>query len=202
MKRNKKVVSAIGTLLILGGILLILYSPFTSFYSKWQQRNLEQEFAAQEPQVSPVVENSDNQENPIAQEPEKPKKSAIFLLKIPSIDLSVGVVQGTTPGDLRIGPGWYPQSSLPGKGKNTAIAGHLNVYGSWFKDLKKLRSGQDTIRLTYQGTEYVYLVEKVFYVDSTEWGVVQAENYNGLTLTTCDPRGDDDKRLVVRAKPQ
>ncbi len=198
MKRNKKVVSAIGTLLILGGILLILYSPLTSLYSKWQQRNLEQEFAAQEVGVSPVVENL----NQAPQEPEDPQRAAIFLLKIPNIDLSVGVVQGTSPGDLRVGPGWYSQSSLPGKDANTAIAGHLNVYGSWFKDLKKLRSGEDTVTLTYEGTEYVYLVQKVFYVDSTNWNVVQANSYNGLTLTTCDPKGDDGKRLVVRAKPQ
>lgn len=197
-KRNKKVVSSIGTLLILGGTLLILYSPFTSLYSRWQQWNLEKEFAAQGESLSPVVEDP----NQDAENSKESQRAAMFMLEIPEIDVSVGVVQGTTPADLRVGPGWYTQSSLPEDGGNTAIAGHLNVYGSWFKNLRKLRSGEDTISLTYQGTEYVYLVEKIFHIDSTDWSVVQAEGYTGLTLTTCDHHGDDNKRLVVRARPQ
>jgi len=196
-------------LLIFGGIILVLYSPFTFLYSRWQQRNLEKEIMSQEVYQSPViVKDSDVESDPVSHKeavdennllPNVGKKPVgLFVLSIPEIDLSVGVVEGTSANDLRVGPGWYSQSALPGKG-NTAIAGHLNIYGSWFRHLNRLKRG-DTIRLTYKGNEYLYSVERVFSIAGNNWDIIEPCGYNALTLTTCDPGGDSNKRLAVRAR--
>jgi sortase A len=131
-------------------------------------------------------------------EPTQLEKQMFMKLEIPAIDLSVGVVQGTTPKDLRIGPGWYRESDLPGQG-NTAIAGHLNIYGSWFRNIHKLEEGY-AINLTFQGTTYVYQTEKVLSIASDDWTVIQPVGYNALSLTTCDPKGRDHVRVLVRAR--
>jgi sortase A len=168
--KKRRLISVIGTLFIIGGIILILYPPFTSFYSKWQQRNLEQEIATQEIELSPVVvKGLEGGDSPVPEEPKEPV--GLFVLKIPAIKLSVGVVEGTGSGQLRIGPGWYPQSALPGKG-NTAIAGHLNIYGSWFRHLNRLKRG-DEINLNYKGTNYIYTVERVFGIANNDWSIIE-----------------------------
>jgi sortase A len=195
--KKRSLISVIGTLFIIGGIILILYPPFTSFYSRWKQSNLEKEIATQEIELSPfVVKGLESGDSPAPEEQKEPV--GLFVLKIPAIKLSVGVVEGTGPGQLRIGPGWYPQSALPGKG-NTAIAGHLNIYGSWFRQLNRLKRG-DEISLTYKGTEYLYTVERVFELASNDWSIIEPCGYNALTLTTCDPGGNREKRFAVRAK--
>lgn len=201
--RNKKWFSILSTVCILGGIILILYPPFTSFYSRMQQNQLAQDFeqeeeTQQQKYQSPIIFNLHQEETPKEQPKQEPKQKAIFLLNIPSIRVSVGVVEGTRPNNLRVGPGWYPQSALPVQG-NTAIAGHLNVYGSWFRNLKKLKSG-DKITLTYKSEKFVYSVERVFPIESTDWSVIEPCGYPALTLTTCDPQGSPDKRLAVRAR--
>ncbi|MCR6544761.1 sortase [Dehalobacterium formicoaceticum] len=177
----------------------MLYPFFTSIYSRIGQWYLtEEDVPFQDTEYPGLIDSG--QEPPAIEEkePTQLEKQMIMKLEIPAINLAVGVVQGTRPKDLRIGPGWYQESALPGKG-NTAIAGHLNIYGSWFRNLDKLQEG-DVINLTYQGNTYVYQTEKVFSIASDDWTVIQPRGYNALTLTTCDSQGRDQLRLAVQAR--
>lgn len=117
-------------------------------------------------------------------------------LEIPSISVSTPVVAGTSPEMLAVAPGWYTESALPGKG-NTAIAGHLNVYGSYFRKLETLGAG-DEIFLIYKDKVYVYEVETVTTIDSVST-ITYPCGYNALTLTTCTTEGRD-LRTAVRAR--
>ena len=190
--------------LIISGILLIISPLLKTGYSLYMQKNLLQDIEQTQPAVdiSPVdpalpVATAPTAPNAPVQTP--PKIKAVLVLNIPKLNLKAAVVQGVTSRDLSLGPGLYPDSSLPGIKGNVSIAGHRNVFGSWFRHLNKLVPG-DKISITYHGTIYNYEVEKVFVVAENDWSVVAPTPYKALTLTTCDPPGNVTQRLIVRAK--
>lgn len=203
---RQKLIRMLSTLLIIGGIALALYPLFTHYYSLFEQKKM---IAAMEnsgevlpgESLEPAEDNTGPdvkaEQQAVPQEPDKTKELGMAILDIPAINLSVGVMKGTTQGVLKKGPGWYEQSALPGKG-NTAIAGHRSMYGGWFKKLDQLQAG-DKVTLKYKGNTYIYQVEKIYPVKSNDWSVIKPLGYQALTLTTCISN-DDKHRLVVRAK--
>lgn len=204
-------------LLIIIGVLLTLYPFFSYLYSSYEQKELQSKILQQD---SNNIKHQDvfrketakidaSQNKPKIQEEITLTKSESHgklatendfpgaLLEISAMNLSVAVVKGTSADALKRGPGWYEESALPGKG-NTAIAGHRNCYGSWFRKLDILKSG-DLINLTFDNVQYIYEVEKNFVVSKYDWSIVEPCGYNALTLTTCHPIGSIEKRLIVRA---
>lgn len=122
-----------------------------------------------------------------------------FLLEIPRIGLQAAVVKGVDPEDLRRGPGWYPESALPGEPGNAAVAGHRTTYGAWFRDLDRLQPG-DAIFLSDGRRQFAYRVERVYSVAQDDWTPIAPTPYPALTLTTCTPPGGAEYRLIVRAR--
>ncbi len=173
----------LGTVLIVVGIIIALFPVLTNLYSYYYQRTLKEE--------SVTIEVPENEFE------KAPVEFKTALLEIPSLDVSVMVVRGTSEKSLRIGPGWYEQSSLPGEG-NTAIAGHRTPYGGYFRNLDRLVEG-DTIMLSFRETTYVYSVDSVFIVEPTDWSVIASTEQPALTLTTCHPLQGTEERLIVRA---
>jgi sortase A len=201
MKRN------LSKILIILGILLILSPLLTTAYSLYQQRNLFHQLEQNQNQLSyaqskelvKLQVSSKNTELDSAPIAPIPKIEAILILKIPRLNINAAVVKGVTSRDLSVGPGLYPNSSLPNNEGNVAIAGHRNIFGSWFRNLDKLIPG-DKITIVYSGQVYDYKVEKIFYVAENDWSVVAPTSYKALTLTTCDPPGAVNRRLIVRAR--
>lgn len=185
--------------LIIAGVLLIL-SPFIkNGYSIYMQRQLLDSVEQLHPQDSETdVADLPTPDPAPAVQPAEPVK-AVLILSIPRLNLKTAVVKGVTPRDLSMGPGLYPDSTRPGETGNVAIAGHRNVFGSWFRHLNRLGPG-DRINITYQGNVYEYSVERVFIVAENDWSVVAPTDYKALTLTTCDPPGNVTQRLIVRAR--
>lgn len=204
-KRGCRMRRTLSWVLIAAGVLLIL-SPFMkNTYSIYMQRQL-LENAMQAPQSLEVIPQEQSlpttTAGEAAKEPAVQSKSAVkavMVLSIPKLNLRTAVVKGVTSRDLSMGPGLYPQSNMPGEEGNVSIAGHRNVFGSWFRHLNRLVPG-DAIAITYQGTTYNYAVEKVFIVAENDWSVVAPTAYRALTLTTCDPPGNVTQRLIVRAR--
>ncbi len=192
--------------LIVGGLLLALSPLMKNGYSIYMQRQLLETALQQSSQPSEVVfpeavtasPTSAETKKPMVIQPKAPIK-AVLILSIPKLNLNTAVVKGVAPRDLSVGPGLYPDSSLPGEGSNVAIAGHRNVFGSWFRHLNRLVPG-DKISITYQDKTFNYKVERVFIVDENDWSVVAPTDYKALTLTTCDPPGNVTQRLIVRAR--
>lgn len=188
---------AIGLFVMVLGIMLLLYPLFTNVYSYMIQKSLRthmenlqfKDFNAEKAEANDadamVIETAEHQNFTQA------------LLEIPSIKLSTVVLPGTSADTLKISPGWYEQSALPGKG-NTAIAGHRTMYGEWFHNLSRLTQGEIII-LKYEECSYKYQVESVFKVKNDDWSAIKPCGYLALTLTTC-VKGDSGHRLVVRAK--
>jgi sortase A len=120
-------------------------------------------------------------------------------LRIPSIDVSSVVVAGTGTSDLRLGPGHYPGTPLPGARGTVAIAGHRTTYGAPFRRLDKLGRG-DRIEVQMPYGTFVYRVEQSRIVAPTALWVTRRTSYDRLILSACHPLYSAAKRIVVFAR--
>lgn len=132
--------------------------------------------------------------------------SPITYIEIPALGVKEVVVQGVTDQALNVGAGHYPQTPLPGQVGNVAIAGHRTMNGHPFGDLNKLVPG-DKVILQTPFASYTYTVLPPFnghnnpwIVQPTDWTVISFPTQEKLlTLTTCNPPGQQTNRLVARA---
>ncbi|MGH3716796.1 MAG: class E sortase [Micromonosporaceae bacterium] len=130
---------------------------------------------------------------------------AIARLYIPKLDLQWVVVEGVKPGDIKTAPGHYPESAMPGKVGNFAMAGHRMKRVFW--DLDKMQPG-DKIYVEDRTNFYEYVVTetKIVLPNSVEVvapvpGEPGAKPKDAmLTITTCNPKWDNYERLIVHAK--
>jgi len=124
-----------------------------------------------------------------------------YRLAIARLELDLTVYEGVDGPPLLQGPGHYSQTPSPGEMGNAAIAGHRTVKGkaSFFYGLNKLEPG-DPIEVVYPDRVLVYKVERVFLTEPTDLSVIAPSDAGLLTLTTCDPPGLDDRRLIVQAR--
>ena len=133
--------------------------------------------------------------------PEFSSGDVVGQLVIPSIDVDFFVVSGVGVKELRLGPGHFTDTPLPGQLGNSAIAGHRTTYGQPFHDLDQLEAGDDIVVTTAFGT-YTYEVRDLKVVEPTDYGVVSTTDPNiaTLTLTTCHPKWSAAQRLIVSAE--
>jgi sortase A len=124
----------------------------------------------------------------------------LALLEIPSIGVKTYVVQGVEPGDLKHGPGHYPDTPWPGQLGNSAIAGHRTTYGQPFYRLDEVEPGDEIVVTTVQG-RFVYRATGSEVVSPSQSDVVATTDPDvaRLTLTTCTPRYTASQRLIVFA---
>ena len=133
--------------------------------------------------------------------PEFSSGDVVGQLMIPSIDVDFFVVSGVGVEELRLGPGHFTDTPLPGQLGNSAIAGHRTTYGQPFHDLDQLAAGDDIVITTVFGT-YNYEVRDLKVVEPTDYGVVSTTDSTiaTLTLTTCHPKWSAAQRLIVSAE--
>lgn len=124
---------------------------------------------------------------------------ALGRMTIPKLDIDPIFVNGTTSGDLRKGPGRYPQTSIPGLGQLTAIAGHRTTFGAPFRYINELAKGNEIVLELPYGT-FTYRVEGHKIVDDEDWSVIEPRGYDALMLSACEPLYSAEKRWIVYAK--
>ena len=207
----------IGRAFMAAGLLLLSVPLAGWVYGEWQQRQepapavasaptrtpapavRPQNNAGTQPQVAPsTTAESSAAESPA---PDSPiPGQAMGRLEIPVIDLNLTFFAGIDNEDLLKGPGHYPGTALPGTAGNFALAAHRTLRGlpSFFYHLNRVKPGDEIRVVTAQYTAR-YVVERVFVVPPTELGVIGPTESPALTLTTCDPPGTEDQRLIVRA---
>ncbi|WP_067624250.1 class D sortase [Alicyclobacillus acidiphilus] len=100
----------------------------------------------------------------------------IGTLSIPSIGLTVPVVEGTTDYDLSLGAGHDPRSPFPGQGGNVFIAGHRDTVFSPIRNLKK----GDELRLQTPYGTFVYRAIKFQIVPKDDIAVMAPTPYETL----------------------
>lgn len=133
-----------------------------------------------------------------------PPGAVLGYLEIPAIGLQRLIVEGVSVDALKLGPGHYEGTPLPGHDGNAAIAGHRLSDGGAFRRLDELRVG-DRIEVTTLEGVFVYLVVDSVVVDPDAVEVLAADRWSGhgssatLTLTSEHPASSARERLVVGA---
>lgn len=125
----------------------------------------------------------------------------VALLRIPRRGINQVVVEGSSPSNLKLGPGHLSASPMPGEYGNAVIEGRRTTYGSPFGRLASVRRG-DKINVTTGQGVFTYIVSKVEHVGSTQADVVVGSKDSRLTLLTSDPALVATGRLAVIAKLQ
>jgi len=192
-----------GEVLVTAGVVLLLYVAYGIFgrtaivndHQRALDRELTQAWADPSPGATPAAEPT------LA----PPPGWAIGRLYLPKIHKQWVVVEGVGLGDIRNAPGHYPNSALPGKNGNFAVAGHRNRAIFW--DLDKIQPG-DMVVVETRTTFYVYRVVQQRIVAPTAVEVVapvpgepgRKPTKAMLTLTTCNPKLHNYQRLIVHAE--
>lgn len=199
----KKVLRGFLSLVIVAGIVLALWPLGQSVYAQWNQKQLQAEWK-QKTQNYKGVRTSTRKTKPQSSRP-KPQaplpKWPDTRLVIPDADVDVVVLDGWDDKTLRRAPSHRRGSANPGQPGNCVIAGHRNVYGSYFYKVDSLLAGAP-IELRTPDETYYYRVISVAAVSETDTSVLQPPSEPGaaplLTLVTCTiPR--TPSRVIVQA---
>lgn len=167
-----------GEILVTLGVVLVLFVVYEVWVTNWMTAD-RQQAASEElarswvgtpPAVGPVATPPPEQGTPIAR------------LTIPSLGAghSWVVVEGTSQGDLRTGPGRYPGSAGPGLPGNFAVAGHRVGRGAPFDDLGELESCAPLVVETAQGWAVYRVLPRAEEVASWATGRGRAPQCQGL----------------------
>jgi len=116
---------------------------------------------------------------------------------IPSIGMDVIMVEGTGKGDLKVGPGHWPETPFPGQGGNFVVSGHRTTYGAPFFKLNKVEPG-DEIDLVLPYAIARYTVTRVIIVLPTEVNEVAQLGREQISLAACHPIYSAKQRIVVQ----
>jgi sortase A len=124
---------------------------------------------------------------------------SLTRIRIPSINVDVVVVEGTTATALRAGAGHYLSTPLPCEVGNVGIAGHRTTYGRPFGNLDLLKPGDQIILQTPVGQCTYEVAMKPYATTPTDGRVLAKTDDAELTLTTCHPKGSARQRLIIKA---
>ena len=83
--------------------------------------------------------------------PTTPVGDPVATLRIPRLGVFQVVVEGTASGDTLAGPGHLRKTVLPGQAGTSVVMGRAATYGAPFRDLGKLRPGDDIVVVMAQG---------------------------------------------------
>jgi sortase A len=120
------------------------------------------------------------------------------VLRIPSVDLKVPVLEGTDDLALDRGVGHIAGTSALDQGGNVGIAGHRDGF---FRELKDVHLG-DTMDLYTENGNSRYVVDEIVIVPPEDVSVLTPRSKPTLTLVTCYPFyfvGSAPLRYIVHA---
>jgi sortase A len=209
--------AVLGVLAIAYGLTIYLWrDPATDLWARWKQHQLagqlEREFAAERSALLPTELGSGGAD-PDATALERAVAQAartldgrlelgepLGRLVVPKLDIDPVFVHGTRWGaDLSKGPGHYPETSLPGLGETTAIAGHRTTFGAPFRNIDDLVRG-DAIRVELPYGTFHYVVVGHEIVDDEDWSIIRRRQFDALVLSACHPLFSASQRWIVTAR--
>lgn len=166
------------------------------------------------PPVAPIKAPRFHRPAPLRVLPERLEVPAIKL-DIPVVELGWSTKKNTegqvfSEWDVAdFAAGWHKNSALPGAAGNVVMSGHNNIKGAVFRQLDRLKRGDEVI--VYAGNKpYTYAVDEVLILPE-KYAALEQRKANAtyikpttddrLTLVSCWPRNDNTHRIVVIARP-
>jgi sortase A len=216
-RRPRRALRVLSSVLIVAGALLLIdaattllwQEPVSAVYTRLQQDRLSGQLEElEEAPLEPVEERALRRiRDPSrrlafrarALERRIEPGDAMGRIRIPEIGVSEVVVQGTGTGDLRKGPGHYPETPFPGERGTVAVAGHRTTYGAPFRSLDKLERG-DRIEMAMPYGRFTYRVERTQIVEPTALWVTDRVRFDRLVLSACHPLYSAAQRIIAFAR--
>lgn len=116
-------------------------------------------------------------------------------LKIPAIDLTVKIYQGTDSATLKKGAGHFTNTSI--WDGNVSLAAHNRGANSYFGKIHTLENGDRITLTTKEGTR-TYSVTSVSKISETDNSMLETTSDNCITLFTC-VRDEREYRWCIRS---
>jgi sortase A len=209
-----------GTLLLVIGLGVLAWAatvylwkdPFTTAYTAYEQRKLESALDRQFEEWKPAPETVAKPSKPARPQRDAVRREArrfrlasddgdaVAKLTIPRLDLDVVLVNGTSSGDLRRGPGRHLDTFMPGERQLVYVAGHRTTYGAPFSNIDRLQEG-DLISVDVPYAAIRYEVTRHRIVDDNDLSVLESHGREELVLQACHPRFFASQRYLVYARP-
>lgn len=208
---RKKLLKVFGVLLISGGIVLIVFTSYTHLsYSKKMSNLLENRVIVINSETDDTVDSnssssadSDMQDLPLEMLDEDQKvaeiKTGTPVISIPSLSITVPVIDGTSAYSLKLGTGKFEHSVNMGDTGNFAVAGHSStIYNCIFNDLESIQLLDEIDCYDETGKEFKYYVTNMFKTNPDNIGVTFSTAEPTMTIVTCTDNGT--RRFIVSAK--
>lgn len=202
-------VRGLGELLITAGLVLLLFVAYQLVWTNLEAHRAQDRVADQirEGWDRPVGSTGAGADEPRTRGPRKADFGRGFaFVRIPRLgaNYSVPVLEGVALDVLARGVGHYPETALPGRVGNFAVAGHRATNGEPFAHLDRLGPG-DVVIVETQQTWFTYVVDRTHIVRPTDTWVIDpvpgrpdaVPRDRLITLTTCNPRWASYERLIV-----
>ncbi|MED0867199.1 MULTISPECIES: class D sortase [Bacillus] len=184
-------------LLIWIGVILIIYCGIQIFTYKW---NSTEELHHAQKILTEQKKHIDKQPDSIRFSPNE--GDVIGILKAPSIQLKVPILEGTDKIQLSKGIGHHIKTAFPGQMKQILLSGHND---SSLRTIGQLKKGDElTVEMPYGEFHYVMTKSKIVHADDRTV-VDLSSKHETLLLSTCYPFhtiGQTSQRYVLYAKKQ
>ena len=113
------------------------------------------------------------------------KNGAIAVIDIPSQGIRGQVVEGTDDETLKNYIGKFEGCAYPGEYGNFSVAAHNNIYTEIFRNLYKVKVG-DEVRVITRQQEHIYRVNSIEKIAPTRIDVLNEDkSKQEITLITC-----------------
>lgn len=191
----------LSNLLITAGLLMVAWFG----YSLYEQQQMHSVTLAQAEQAVQTIreeteahEETDRQQ--LIDQFKAEQHEAVGILRVPKIDRSIGIVEGTDPDALDLGVGHMSSTAFPGQGEQIVLSGHRDTV---FRNFAELEIGDKFIVEMPYGT-FTYEIRETEIVDADDTSVVRPMGEEVLVVSTCYPFnyvGSAPERFVFYAYP-
>lgn len=221
--KKSTIINIVLTIVLLVGLFLLLYPPFSDYWNKLQQSYvvgtyLESISSLSEEAYTQIWDaaisyNQSLLERPndylLTPEQQEQYNSMLSLdgsaimgyIEIPKVNVYLPIYHGTSESVLQVAVGHLDWTSLPtgGAGTHCVVSGHRGLSSArLFTDLDQLSVG-DYFMMNVLDEVLTYEVDQIRIVlpNQTEELLIQ-EDKDLCTLVTCTPYGVNSHRLLVR----
>jgi sortase A len=212
----RRILRIVGTVMAVGGAGLLIWvivvwrwqDPFTALYTTWKQHQLANSYEHRASAFPAPTLKSGASLTAATEEIRKQARryrlsskrgQAVGRIRVPRLELSMVVVDGTDHDSLTKGPGLDRRTYMPGEGQLIYIAGHRTTYLAPFAHIERMRPG-DFVSLEVPYATFRYRVYKHRIVPANDLAVLRSHGREIVELQACHPRFFASNRYIVYAR--